>query len=208
MKFSKVYRSKKLEELPFDEDQTLEMFEECLCFRHEDGQITELDLRYVKKLEVRAPPRARGDHLFILGWNNPATEGTHPIKEFKLKHPEDFACQFSFNFEAGRQYYTVVVTQPKSSTHKEKSDYLKLRQTPVRMEYMAYYLREAIGVKMKDDGSLDFICMHNLRDIRSFLQRMRELERQHGLSGGSRGPLERAERDDGQPISNYDTVDP
>ena len=53
--------------------------------------------------------------------------------------------------------------------------------------YMAYYLREAIGVKMKDDGSLDFICMHNLRDIRSFLNHMEMLERQY--FGGSRGPL-------------------
>ena len=52
MKFSKMYRSKKLEELPFDEDETLEMFEECLYFQHENGQIKELDLRYVKKLEV------------------------------------------------------------------------------------------------------------------------------------------------------------
>ena len=103
------------------------------------------------------------------------------IKEFKLKLKEDFACQFSFNFEAGRQYYTVVVH------HNGKSDYLKLTKLPVEMMYMAYYLREAIGVKMKDDGSLDFICMHNLRDIRSFLNHMEMLERQY--FGGSRGPL-------------------
>ena len=88
MKFpSKLYRSKKIEELPFDEDEILEKFEECLYFSYSNNEIKELDLRYVSKIEEQPP---MGDHLFILGWNDPQREGKYLIKEFKLK--EDFNC--------------------------------------------------------------------------------------------------------------------
>ena len=42
--FRSVYRSKKMEELPFEEDETLELFEECLKFELVGEQITQLDL--------------------------------------------------------------------------------------------------------------------------------------------------------------------
>ena len=55
------------------------------------------------------------------------------------------------------------------------------------MKYMAYYLKEAIGIKMTDGGELDFICMHNLKELQKFKTLMELLERQY--FGGSHGPL-------------------
>ena len=87
MKFpNKVFRSKKIEELPFDEDEILEKFEECIYFTYDHGEIKELDLRYLCKIEEPPP----GDHLFILGWNDPHSEGQFLVKEFTLK--DGFRC--------------------------------------------------------------------------------------------------------------------
>ena len=42
--FRSIYKSKKMEELPFEEDETLELFEECLEFNLDNDEITKLDL--------------------------------------------------------------------------------------------------------------------------------------------------------------------
>ena len=67
------------------------------------------------------------------------------------------------------------------------------------MMYMAYYLQEAVGVKMAENNQLDFICMHNLTDFRKFEKDMEMKEIQY--FGGSRGPLQ------SEPSSKYDTLD-
>ena len=42
---SKAYKETRLEQLPFDEDETLEMFEDCLYFQYANDEIKQLDLR-------------------------------------------------------------------------------------------------------------------------------------------------------------------
>ena len=44
------------------------------------------------------------------------------------------------------------------------------------MKYMIYYLIETLGIKLTPDGNLDFICMHNLKELHRFKQKMRRLE--------------------------------
>jgi hypothetical protein len=52
-----VRMARVLESLPFDEEETLEMFEECLRFKYEDGEIEELDLKAgaPKRIVMDAP---------------------------------------------------------------------------------------------------------------------------------------------------------
>ena len=130
-KTSNIYRSKKMEELPFEEEETLEIFEECLKFQLDGDNIKELDLVYEQKVE-EPPEEPAEEHLFVLDWKDPMKPGKHLIKSFVLKR--GFNAQFYYCIEDGKRFYRVDVE------HAGSSDYLKLNQLPVDMLYMVYYL--------------------------------------------------------------------
>lgn len=54
--------------------------------------------------------------------------------------------------------------------HNRSSDYIRLQNLPVDMLYMVYYLREAIGCKLKDNDTLDFVVLNRLIDVDRLLK--------------------------------------
>ena len=129
--FRSIYKSKKMEELPFEEDETLELFEECLEFDLVNDEITKLDLVSQQKIEEPVVEPSE-DHLFILDWKEPSRPDKHLIKAFTLKN--GYEAAFYFCNDEGKRYYRVVVR------HNGSEDYLTLKHLHVDMLYMAYYL--------------------------------------------------------------------
>ena len=67
------------------------------------------------------------------------------------------------------------------------------------MLYMVYYLREAIGCKLKDNDTLDFVVLNRLIDVDRLLKTWEMLYRQY--FGGNR-KLKKV-----NPASKFETVD-
>ena len=93
-------------------------------------------------------------------------------------------CDFYFNRVEDKIFYTIEVN------FMGKSDYLKLHKLPIEMKYMAYYLQEAIKIKLSDsDRTLEFVCMHemNSKSKAKFMTRMESLEVQYfgGMNVGN-----------------------
>ena len=77
---------------------------------------------------------------------------------------------------------------------------MKLQHLPVDMLYMAYYLKEAVGCKLKENDDLDFVVLHRLEDVENkYMRNWKLLYSQ--LFGGNR-KSKRVE-----PVSKFETVD-
>ena len=164
-----------MEELPFEEEETLEIFEECLRFQLDGDNIKQLDLVYEQKVEEPSEEPIK-EHLFVLDWKDPMKPGKHLIKSFTLKR--GFNAQFYYCIEDGKRFYRVDVH------HAGSSDYLKLNQLPVDMLYMVYYLQEAVGCKLKENNTLDYVVLHSLQDVAKHVRTWEMLYRSY--FGGNR----------------------
>ena len=140
-----------------------------------DDNIKELDLVYKQKIEE--PIEEPGEeHFFVLDWKDPVEPGKYLIRGFVLKR--GYNAQFYCCIENGKKFYQVEVH------HNRSSDYIKLQNLPVDMLYMVYYLREAIGCKLKDNDTLDFVVLNRLIDVDRLLKTWEMLYRQY--FGGNR----------------------
>ena len=86
----KLMKSKQLLELPFEDDETCEKFEQSLLFSCNGNEISELDL--IGKEKPQNPFVEADSHLFITDYEELNRNGDVMVYSWKLR--EQYPCEF------------------------------------------------------------------------------------------------------------------
>lgn len=154
--------SKRFQELPFSEDDAKECFERCLVFSCDDNEIKELDLKCNNDLVWnQLPVEEMSSHNFILDYDESQNvEGENLIKSWLLR--DEYPCKLFVIKESSSSHFRVTVT------HQNINLYLTIRQLPVDMIYMAYYLNNQLNLAFNDDNVFSYLTIQQLLSKRVF----------------------------------------